>query len=71
VLADPLRKDVAIARKKIDMANKELKPLAPSSGSSGLEVSTLYLPYQSSYVQLQRLFSKGQPALQVPDHTKK
>jgi len=30
VLADPLRKDVAIARKKIDMANKELKPLGQS-----------------------------------------
>ncbi|KAF9674970.1 hypothetical protein SADUNF_Sadunf10G0183100 [Salix dunnii] len=30
VLADPLRKDVAIVRKKIDMANKELKPLGQS-----------------------------------------
>ncbi|KAL9388420.1 hypothetical protein Peur_017025 [Populus x canadensis] len=30
VLADPLRKDVAITRKKIDMANKELKPLGQS-----------------------------------------
>ncbi|KAJ6720154.1 RAB6-INTERACTING PROTEIN GORAB [Salix viminalis] len=30
VLADPLRKDVAIVRKKIDMAYKELKPLGQS-----------------------------------------
>ncbi|CAK7325302.1 unnamed protein product [Dovyalis caffra] len=30
VLADPLRKDVAIIRKKIDMANRELKPLGQS-----------------------------------------
>ncbi|XWS75290.1 hypothetical protein CRYUN_Cryun01aG0073600 [Craigia yunnanensis] len=30
VLSDPLRKEVAMVRKKIDMANKELKPLGQS-----------------------------------------
>lgn len=30
VLEDPLRKEVAIVRKKIDMANKDLKPLGQS-----------------------------------------
>ncbi|KAJ4720632.1 RAB6-interacting golgin (DUF662) [Melia azedarach] len=29
-MADPLRKEVAIVRKRIDMANKELKPLGQS-----------------------------------------
>ncbi|OMO57889.1 hypothetical protein CCACVL1_25654 [Corchorus capsularis] len=30
VLSDPLRKEVAMVRKKIDMANRELKPLGQS-----------------------------------------
>ncbi|KAJ4840812.1 hypothetical protein Tsubulata_036273 [Turnera subulata] len=30
VLTDPMRKEVGIVRKKIDMANKELKPLGQS-----------------------------------------
>ncbi|KAK2634215.1 hypothetical protein Ddye_029007 [Dipteronia dyeriana] len=30
VLGDPLRKEVAMVRKKIDMANRELKPLGQS-----------------------------------------
>ncbi|XWS08122.1 hypothetical protein CRYUN_Cryun41cG0052300 [Craigia yunnanensis] len=30
VLSDPLRKEVAIVRKKIDMANRELNPLGQS-----------------------------------------
>ncbi|KAJ9684809.1 hypothetical protein PVL29_017007 [Vitis rotundifolia] len=30
VLADPLRKEVAVVRKKIDMANRDLKPLGQS-----------------------------------------
>ncbi|XVE99096.1 hypothetical protein REPUB_Repub03eG0167400 [Reevesia pubescens] len=30
VLSDPLRKEVGIVRKKIDMANRELKPLGQS-----------------------------------------
>ncbi|XP_028768423.1 uncharacterized protein LOC114726020 isoform X2 [Neltuma alba] len=30
VLEDPLRKEVAMVRKKIDMANKDLKPLGQS-----------------------------------------
>ncbi|KAH9768909.1 hypothetical protein WN944_018736 [Citrus x changshan-huyou] len=30
VLTDPMRKEVAVVRKKIDMANRELKPLGQS-----------------------------------------
>ncbi|KAL6327264.1 hypothetical protein AAG906_017821 [Vitis piasezkii] len=30
VLADPLRKEVAVVRKKIDMANRDIKPLGQS-----------------------------------------
>lgn len=30
MLADPLRKEVAVVRKKIDMANRDIKPLGQS-----------------------------------------
>ena len=40
MLSDPLRKEVAMVRKKIDMANRELKPLGQSC-----QKNVLHLPF--------------------------
>ncbi|KAM7280525.1 hypothetical protein ACFE04_007659 [Oxalis oulophora] len=57
-LSDPMRKDVAILRKKVDIVNKELKPLGQSCQKKEREYKEALEAFNEKHKEKSQLLSK-------------